>query len=385
MKPRLIILSIFALFTGACTSGAYITRYYTDDIYFNPGSVPPPIIMEEESLAREPIREKSANRVVLSNIEENQEGSHTMSNYIFDGSKEDAEAFRYGMDQFDMYDSDTTVYYDDDEVKYVINNYYNSDEIDYAYRIRRFHRPYFYDPFYWSSWYYDPFFYDPYYYSSWYYPHWSYSWNWGWGYNWYSPYYSWGLGYSPYYSYWNRSYYGGYYGWGYPYYGWHGYGGRYYADSENYRYGRRDEGNTNAYYGGDGGRRVSTSAARGTTIVPKSGQTDTGISSQAYRRGTASGDANTRQDGSVNSNVLTERRRSTTSVSGDQPVKSGTTVSNRTYTRPGTTESSRTYARPYTGSSTTTPRVVTSKSGSATPSTGQQQGTTSTYNRNYRT
>ena len=107
--------------------------------------------MEEEPAAQDAVTEKSANRMIFSNIEENDEGTQTMNNYVFDGSEEDADALTYSMDQYDMYDSDTTVYYNDDEVKYVINNYYEGDEIDYAYRIRRFHRPYSMIPFYWDS------------------------------------------------------------------------------------------------------------------------------------------------------------------------------------------------------------------------------------------
>ncbi len=388
MKSKLFILSMVALFTGACTSGSYITRHYPDDIYFNPGDVPPPIILEEEPLTQADVREKSANRMIISNIEENEEGSQTMSNYIFDGSEEDADALTYSMEQFDMYDSDTTIYYNDDQVKYVINNYYDAEEIDYAYRIRRFHRPYFYDPFYWDSWYYDPFYYDPFYYSSWYSPRWSYAWNWGWGHSWYSPYYSWGWGYSPYYSYWNRAYYGGYYGWGYPYYGWYGHGSRYYANSENYRYGKRDEGNTNVYYGSAGARRTSSPEARSTAVVPKSSRTDSGEGdvTQTGRRSTSSGAVNTRQtaqDGGINSNVLTEGRRATSSGAVDQSVKSGTTTSTRTYTRPGSTSNNRTYTRPSTGTSAT-PRVVTPNKSSATQSY-RQPNSSSTYNRSYRT
>lgn len=123
--------------------------------------------------------------MIISDIKENEEGSQTMSNYIFDANERDADALVYSMDQYDLYDSDTTVYYNDDDVKYVINNYYDGQSLDYAYRIRRFHRPYFYDPFYWDSWYYDPFYYDPRYYSSRYSPYWSYSM--GWGSRWYSP------------------------------------------------------------------------------------------------------------------------------------------------------------------------------------------------------
>ena len=196
MKSRLTIAGVLALFLGACTTGSYVSSSYTDDIYFTPGDVPPPVsIMEEPSVQP---AEKSGNALIISQIERNDDES-TMNNYIFDGTEKDADVLRYNMDQMELQDSDTTVYYNDDEMKYVINNYYDGEELDYAYRIRRFHRPYFYDPFYWDSWaYYDPFYYDPFYYS--YGPSWSLSWNWGWGWGfnswWYSP---WSY-YSPYYS-----------------------------------------------------------------------------------------------------------------------------------------------------------------------------------------
>ena len=209
MKSKWTLLGVIALLLGACTTGSYVTSNYSDDIYFNPADVPPPIAVEEVS-KKEALVEKSGNRMIISQIDENQDGSKTMNNYVFDGSKEDADALRYDMEQMELEGSDTTVYYNDDEVKYVINNYYDGDEMDYAYRIRRFHNPYFYDPFYWDSWSY----YDPFFYSSWYYP----SWSWGMHRGWYDPWYSWGWGYSPYYS-WYSPY--SSWGWGYPYgYGW---------------------------------------------------------------------------------------------------------------------------------------------------------------------
>lgn len=388
MKPKLTILAMLALLFGACTSGTYISRDYTDDIYFNPGDVPPPITVEEDIPGEEPVAEKSAHRMIISDIEENEEGSQTMSNYIFEGTEEDADALTYGMDQLDMYDSDTTVYYNDDEVKYVINNYYDADAIDYAYRIRRFHRPYFYDPFYWDMWYYDPF-----YYSSWYYPSWSMAWNWGWGYGgWYSPYSSWGWGYSPYYSYWHSPYYAGYYGgWGYPYYsGWYGHG--YYGnlDPDDYRYGRRPSRSGSVYYGGGGGRVTSASGVRSSVDRRRDGSEGqvsrqaSEIDASSRRRSTQSvtRDANIRSESSsaksgqaADSKVLTERRRSTATQNTRQSVsrEQNTQTRTQTYTRPGSSTTRRTYTRP---------RVVThSKSSTNTYSTPRS---TPTYNRSYR-
>ena len=102
MKSRLTILMMAALFLGACTSGSYVTGYYSDDIYFNPGDVPPPITVQEET-ATVRGEQKSANRMIISSINENEEGSKTMENYIFEGTQEDAEALTYSMDQYNMY------------------------------------------------------------------------------------------------------------------------------------------------------------------------------------------------------------------------------------------------------------------------------------------
>ena len=203
MKAKFTTIGIAALFLSACSTGSYVTSSYTDDIYFNPGDVPPPITAEvvgADQVADQLEKEKSGDKFIISQIGENEDGSNTMNNYIFDGTEDDADALRYNMDQMELQGSDTTVYYDDDEMKYVINNYYDGDELDFAYRIHRFHDPFFYDPFYWNSWYYDPFYCSAF---GWGYPGWSLSWSWGWGY----PYYGWGW-YDP------------WYGWGYPGYGW---------------------------------------------------------------------------------------------------------------------------------------------------------------------
>jgi hypothetical protein len=382
MKSRLTLLTLAALFAGACTTGTYVTSSYTDDIYFNPGDVPPPITIEEDVRADREATEKSAQRMIISDIQRNQEGSQTMNNYIFEGTEEDADALVYSMDQYDLYQSDTTVYYNEDDVKYVINNYYDGDALDYAYRIRRFHRPHFYDPFYWDSWYYDSYLYDPFYYSSWHSPYYS----WGWGSHWYSPYSSWGWGYSPYYSYWNNPYYGGFYGGyygGYPYYNsWYGSGNYRYADSENYRYGQRRSTGTNVLYGNDNGRRTTASGVRSSATTAKSSRTgDVGRSDEnaATRRNTTgvreTEDRTQRQE--VNSNVVTERRRTDVRSSD---VKSGSTT--QTYTRPGSSQTTRTYTRPATNA-TTTPRVVTQSRSSSSSYTAPRS--TSTYNRTYRT
>src|SRR5690554_8043860 len=97
MKSRLTILMMAALFLGACTSGSYVTGYYSDDIYFNPADVPPPI-EADKATADTQVGQKSANRMIISNIEENDEGTQTMNNYIFDATEKDADALVYSME-----------------------------------------------------------------------------------------------------------------------------------------------------------------------------------------------------------------------------------------------------------------------------------------------
>ena len=88
MKSRLTFLGLLAIILGACTTGGYVSGTYSDDIYFNPGEVPPPIAVEE-AVAQEPVQ-KSANTMIISNIEKNDDGSNTMNNYIFEGSEEES-------------------------------------------------------------------------------------------------------------------------------------------------------------------------------------------------------------------------------------------------------------------------------------------------------
>ncbi|HDR51052.1 MAG TPA: hypothetical protein ENN90_05430, partial [Mariniphaga anaerophila] len=103
MKSKLTLLTLAALFIGACTSGTYVTSSYTDDIYFNPADVPPPVAIEENVRAEREAAEKSAQRMIISDIQRNEEGSQTMNNYIFDGTEQDADALVYSMDQYDLY------------------------------------------------------------------------------------------------------------------------------------------------------------------------------------------------------------------------------------------------------------------------------------------
>jgi hypothetical protein len=185
MKTNLLIIAIVAILVSACTTGTQLTRTYDDDIYFSPGDVPPVTMASDDDQTKANNSDAKDRRVVISELEKNADGTITQRNHIYESDEEGSQA--YDMDQQYLDASDTTVYYNDDSVKYVINNYYDDDEfdLDFSYRINRFHRPY-YSPFFYDDWSYGGFGYYP-----------GYS---GWGYD------SWFMG-----------------GWGYPYYGYGGY------------------------------------------------------------------------------------------------------------------------------------------------------------------
>jgi hypothetical protein len=50
MKSRLTLIGAIAVILGGCTTGSYMTGSYSDDIYFNPADVPPPIAISETQL-----------------------------------------------------------------------------------------------------------------------------------------------------------------------------------------------------------------------------------------------------------------------------------------------------------------------------------------------
>lgn len=231
MKTNLLIIAIVATLVTACTTGTQMTRTYDDDIYFSPKDVPPVSAVQNDQSGTKDKPEVVSQRIVVSEEQQNSDGTKTLNNHIYQRDKS-ADYQSYDMDDQDLAESDTTIYYNDnDSVKYVINNYYedNDNDIDFAYRINRFHRPYFYDPFFYDDW---AFGYYPFYsgYYGWGYdPYYSYGWGWGYPYyNYYSP-FAWGfggyLGYGFYNSYYN-GYYDGYYG------GYYGHGGGFYNNHD---------------------------------------------------------------------------------------------------------------------------------------------------------
>ena len=161
MKAKVTLILTSALLFGACTTGTYVTDRY-DDIYFSPGDVPPPAIVEEPA-TRTGRSNVVSQQQVITELEENDDGSRGLKNNIFESDGHDADAYVYDMDNMQLMGSDTSVYENEGDIDYVINNYYDADDLDFTYRINRFHRPFFYGSYYpfYDPWYYDPW--DPYY------------------------------------------------------------------------------------------------------------------------------------------------------------------------------------------------------------------------------
>ena len=336
MKTKLLIIGIVAILANACTTGTHVAKTYDDDIYFSPADVPPVTMVQDEA----PVREKSANinnsgagnqRIVMSQMDKNTDGSATMNNYIYQPDQKNQEYQSYDMDDQELVESDTTVYYNDDDVKYVINNYYDDNDLDFAYRINRFHRPYSYRPFFYDDWYYG--YYSP------------YSWGWGGGWGW-DPWYYGGWGY-PY------SYYGYYSPFSFGYGGYWGYDGFGYGGYYNSYFNGYYSGYYNGYYGTGGGFYSNNQVAkrRSTNMNLPGGSGQPGGSFTAGGRSSnlksgsnesPSGIQNgSRSSWTENGHV---RSRSIDAGGNSQDTKSATIINNRrtNVNADGTRQSSRT-------------------------------------------
>lgn len=386
MKTKLPFVVVVAILVSACTTGSYMTKNYDDGIYFNPGDVPPVTAVTTQA----PTQEKSAQinksdasnqQIIMSQMDKNPDGSTTLNNSIYqpDQNNTNTDQQSYNMDNQQLAESDTTKYYNDDDVKYVINNYYDgSDNVDFGYRLGRFYNPY--SPFY-DDWYYG---YNSPWYSGYYGMNMGFGWDsWGYGYPGYYGYYSpfsfglggyWGLGYGgyydPYYSgYYGGGYYGGYYGGNY------GFGGKY----NDRQLARRRSTNMNVPGGGSGGSFGNNTALSGRSSNLKAGNTANQANSSNPNTWTENGHVRSRSiDASAsgqdvkNATIVNDRRGSTNAdgtrtsnqVQGNNVVRSSQMV------RPGTTTTSavrRTYAPSTTGRTYSQQRVV-SPSQNYTPS-----------------
>lgn len=376
MKTKLLIISVLAILVAACSTGTYTTKTYDDDIYFSPADVPPVAMVEDEI----PAVEKSAQisgqdhtgntRIVMSQMEKNQDGTSTLNNYIYQPENKNSDAQAYQMDDQELVESDTTVYYNDEDVKYVINNYYDDDDMDFSSRIYRFHRPFGFRP-YFSTWGWG---YDPY---------WSYGYGWdsGWGWDpWYSggwgyPYYGWYDYYSPF-SFGFGGYWGGWYGGYYPYYS------NYYSGYYNGWY--------NGYYGTGGGFYNNHQIARRrSTEMNLPGGNTGNMNFSGGTRASSLKEGNINQVNSEGRSTWVEnghtRSRSIDPSGNNADTKNATIVNNR---RPSTANSSQVQDRSQVR--TQTVRPATSNTGNvrrtyqpSTTSRTYEQGSTGRQSQNY--
>jgi len=404
MKAKVTIISALALLLGACTTGNYVTDRY-DDIYFTPGDVPPPVIVDPVP-ADQTMRNSTVAPLVTQEPNYDETGSPLYENHVFTTNNKSADLQHYDMSGMELVDSDTTLLSNEDTDTYIINNYYEAEDINFAYRINRFHRFGYYSPY---SWYYDPFFYDPYYYDPfyydyWYSPGWSFGLSWGWGYPYYGSY--WGNSW-----YWGSSYYGG---WGYPYYAGHYHSYPYYSD--DYRYGHRRANYStvrNSEYGTRSsyntlGRRTSSSfdttdrsrvaGVRSSSAISSGrslGTTTKSATIMDRRRDASSNGVSTSNGRSISTSTDAYNRtnRSTQAASQTPVVRQSTqnraTSGNASDSRYNTTTQKREYTPSYTK-----PRTVTrssynnssyNKSGSSytKPSSGTQTQQNSNYRSTY--
>ena len=355
MKTKLPVIAIAAFLFSACSTGSYVTRTYDDDIYFSPTDVPPVARVENESPdnTRPAGKDKSDARkqqVVLSQVQKNADGTKTLNNDIFESDDRNQNYQAYNLDNQDLAESDTTIYYDDDSVKYVINNYYdNNDDIGFAYRIGRFHNPYYLSPFFYDDWNYG-------FYSPWYSGYYGMNYGWGW-----DPYFSMGWGYPySYYGYYSPfaygfgGYWGGYGGYFDGYYhgyynGYYGSGGGFYNDHhrDNIRYGRSTDFSNYTVRGGGSTNRESGSAINRSVMSQKSGQLiQNGENARSTRLSrTVSG------NGNIDSRTQIGRQSSSTSGNVRRSYEPSTT--GRTYKQGQAVRQSQNYTPSYNK-----PRIV---------------------------
>lgn len=388
MKTKLPFIAVVAILVSACTTGTYMAKTYDDDIYFSPADVPPVTLDQDRP---QTLKKAEGNeRIVMSQAEKNADGSLTQNNYIYqpDEETQNSDYQAYDMDQQELMGSDTTVYYNDDDVKYVINNYYDDNDYDlgFAYRINRFHRPYYYSPFFYDDWYYG---YNSPFYSGYY----------GWGGSWgWDPWYSGGWGYPYSYGYYSPfSFgYGGYWGGGYG-----GYYGSYYGGYYNGYY----NGYNNGYYGTGGGFFNNHQVARRRSTemnVPgnSNNQYSTGNRTSVLKGGLQGNSSDVKLPTGINNNTWVQNGHTRTRIENTSGVGQDTknaTITNKTSfegRRTGTTSGTQIHnengtrtqvARPATGTQGNVRRTyqpsTTGRTYDQTGNVRQSQNYTPSYNK----
>ncbi len=305
MKTNVKLLIVISLLVSACTTGSMVTSSsYTDDAYFTPGDHP--LLAAGSGINHQQKEKQSATITGL----RQEDAGKIVDNYYSDKKDDNLQndANTLNTDQSGA----ANTYEADEQARDFIENYDDSEDIDYTTRIRTFYNPYAYDP-YWDS-YYTPGF--------------GFGWGLGLGFGfggfyggYYSPFYGWG-GYYP--------YWGGYYGGYYPYWGGH-HGGwghhERYADNRNYYYGRQNQAGSRVSgtlgINGSGRGAVSSSYSGGRSISRTMSGTSGMTSRSSGLNTTGSANLSTRQAGTrytVNPNIT---RSASINATGQQGTTSG--------------------------------------------------------------
>ena len=164
MKTKLPVIAVAVFLVSSCAMGPNMTRTNDDGIYFSPTDNPPVSVVENTTQVKEqPAKNTNSDsqnqKVIISKTVKNADGSNSVNNFVLqpDQNNPNSDTQAYELNDQDLAQSDTTFYYNDDDVKYVINNYYDDNDLEYANRFNRFYGPYyssFYDPFFFDDWYY---------------------------------------------------------------------------------------------------------------------------------------------------------------------------------------------------------------------------------------
>jgi len=155
MKTKLTILTILAVFLGACSSAyrAGISSY--DDLYYAPANERNQAVVAESKVQPEVITQEQPQLQAQAESYEEEELSdyekyrmELEDQYLYGTDNPEDETFQEADTvYYDKSGTNEYTYYEDQEDQPIVHNHYYygdvyQDDVSYATRIRRFHSPY---------------------------------------------------------------------------------------------------------------------------------------------------------------------------------------------------------------------------------------------------